>query len=102
MSQTSRPERTRNLPNGDYQARHEDLGVQATYYFRRIGGFKEEFQCFREVVARFLDGITLTSDVEFRTQGDVTVSFALNDGSELAFLLHDFVLPHAYYIRGAG
>ena len=79
--QTSRPERTRSLPNRDLQTRHEDFIVHALLYLAGIGGFKEKLQRFLQIAPCLFNAAALARDVELRAQRDVTAVFLFNDGS---------------------
>src|SRR5215216_4124378 len=81
IRQTWRPESARSLPNGNFQARDKDLGMQALGDLRWIGGFEEQFERFHEVIARLLDRASLARDIQFRAQRDIAVALALDDGS---------------------
>ena len=64
MRQTSRPERTRSLPNGDLDLRDVDLSSNVPVEFLRGGGLKEKGQGFRQVRACFGNGVSLACDIE--------------------------------------
>ena len=40
---------------------------------------EEEAESFREIGARLLDGVPLASNVKLGTEGDVTITLALDD-----------------------
>src|SRR6266478_4053775 len=67
MAQTSRPERTRSLPNLYLEPRDKNFGVTAAFYLARIA---------------------LAGYVEFRAKPDIAVTFPLNNRGELLCLLH--------------
>jgi len=52
--------------------------------FRSISGFKKQRQRFDEVGAGFFKAVALAGDVQFRAQGHIPVSFALDDGGQAA------------------
>jgi len=64
--QTSRPERTRNLPKRNLEPGNEDLGVQAPLNFGRVSRFEKQLNRFDQIAARTFDGITLAGDVQLR------------------------------------
>ena len=72
MRQTSRPERTRSLPNGDLDLRDVDLSSNVPVEFLRGGGLKEKGQGFRQVRACFGNGVSLACDIYFGAQGDIS------------------------------
>ena len=63
---------------------------------RRIGGFEEKGQGLDEIDARSLHGVALVGDVEFRAQGHMPVTFALDDGCQAARLLHPSTIANIY------
>ena len=71
------------LPDRDLQAGHVGLPRAPPLDFRGIGRLEEEFQGFLEILPRLLDGVSLTGDIEFRTKGDISVPFSLDDGGEV-------------------
>src|SRR3954454_9108369 len=93
MAHTSRPERMRNLPDRNIQARHKDLGMQTFSHFGRRGGLEEQRERFREVVTRLLDGVALASDVKLRAERDVAVAFTLDDCGKLLGPFHCRIPP---------
>jgi hypothetical protein len=88
MAQTSRPDKTRNLPNLDLKPGYKNLGVLAALDLRSVGGFKEQLYRFLQILPGSLDGIALTCDINFGAKADIAVAFALNDGGELLYVLH--------------
>ena len=50
--------------------------------FLRRSAFKEPFERFSKIVARFFDAIALARNVEFGAEGDESVVFGLDDRSE--------------------
>ena len=79
MRQTSRPERTRSLPNGDLDLCHVDLSTKVPVEFLRGGGFEEQGQRFRQVRARFGYAVSLACDIYFVAQGDISVALTFDD-----------------------
>ena len=57
----------------------------------RRGGFEEQLKRFPKIIVRFLNGIALRGDIEFRAKGHKSVPFAFNNGRKL--LLHG-LFPH--------
>ena len=84
MRQTSRPERTRSLPNGDLDLRDVDLSSNVPVEFLRGGGLKEKGQGFRQVRACFGNGVSLACDIYFGAQGDISIALPFNDCGQLA------------------
>lgn len=83
MAQASRPGSTRSLPKGDVDRRHVNFLVQTFLAFFGRGGFEKQLQGFPEIGAGFLDGLALAGDVQFRAQGDVPITLALDNCREL-------------------
>src|SRR6266478_5327431 len=88
MAQTSRPERTRSLPNLYLEPRDKNFGVTAAFYLARICRLKKQLDRFLKIVARRFDRIALAGYVEFRAKPDIAVTFPLNNRGELLCLLH--------------
>lgn len=88
IRQTSRPEMTRSLPNGNLQSRDQNLAVQLPLNLDRIGRFKEILERLDEIRACRLDRIPLARDVKFGTEGDLDRSLTPDDRSKLARLFH--------------
>ena len=65
ISQTSCPDRTRSLANGDFELGDEDLAAHPASDLRRVRCLEEELESLPEVVARLLYGVPLARDVEF-------------------------------------
>ena len=78
----------RGLPNRYLKSRDKDFQVHPCCYFSRVCGFEKEFERFLQIASRFLDGVALTGDIQFRTQRDIAVIFAFNDCGELAGMFH--------------
>jgi ABC-type metal ion transport system substrate-binding protein len=78
ISQTSRPERTRSLPNADLNLRYENFAAHASLNFVARSAFKEQLKSFSQILASRLHSLALAGDVQFWTQGDETIVFALN------------------------
>src|SRR3954452_9596657 len=76
--QSSLPEKTRRLPSADLESGDEDLAVHSHQHFRWIGRFEEELYGFSKVRRRVFDRVALAGDFELRTEGDVTIVFAVD------------------------
>jgi hypothetical protein len=85
---TSRPDSTRSLPNRNLQTRYKDLTVETVLYFRGISRFKEQFDGFYQIASSLFDGVTLTRDVQFRTQGHIAIVLPFYDAGKLLELFH--------------
>jgi hypothetical protein len=57
MAQTSRPDKTRNLPNLDLKPGDENLGVSTALNLRAVGSLKKQLDCFLQIFPGFFDGI---------------------------------------------
>src|SRR3989344_9521643 len=89
IRQTSRPDRTRSLATCRFESGDQYLGVQALLDFSGIGGFQEQLHRFLQIGCCFLDRWPLTGDIQLRTQGNIQITFALqNRGIQ--------VLSHVY------
>jgi hypothetical protein len=88
MAQTSRPERTRSLPNLDLKSRHKYFGVPPSFDLGWIGRLKEEFNGFLQICASCLDGIALARDIQLGTESNISVALALNDRRKLLRPFH--------------
>jgi len=74
---TSRPERTRNLLNGDVEVGDVDLAVKALRDRRWTCGLEEETEGLLEVGAGLLDGVACQlSGLAFRGGGPICGSAA--------------------------
>jgi len=82
------PDSTRNLPNRNLQTRDKDLTVEPVLYFRGISRFKEQFDGFYQIASSLFDGVTLTRDVQFRTQGHIAIVLPFYDAGKLLELFH--------------
>jgi hypothetical protein len=80
MAQTSRPEKTRSLPNLYLESGNKDLSVPSALDLTFVGGFQERFNRFLKIPAGGFDTVALAGNVEFGTQSDVAIAFAFNDG----------------------
>lgn len=88
--QTSRPDRTRSLPNGYLELGYVYLLMKSIPDLRRIGGLEEQLQGFNQVGAGLTDGVALTRNVQFWAERHVPVVLAFNDRRELMGSLHKF------------
>jgi hypothetical protein len=87
MRQISEPERTRSLPNGYLNLRHEDFAVKASGDFGR--GRRLEVECERldKVGSRLFDRRTFTRNIEFGAQRYKAVVLTFDDrGQALRWL----------------
>ena len=83
IRQTSRPERTRSLPNRDLYMGHVDLVAPAPLDF--LGGrrLEEERDRFLEVAPSLGYGVSLAGNIHFRTQCHVPIAFPFDDRCQL-------------------
>jgi hypothetical protein len=79
MAQTSRPERTRSLPNLNLKSGHKYFGVPPAFNLTWICCLKEEFNGLLQIRARGLDCLALARDIKLGTESNVSVALALND-----------------------
>jgi len=86
--QTSKPARTRSLPNRDLDLSYEDLAVEAARNLGWGGGFEKERKRFNEVRTCLFDRIALACDVEFRAECYKPVVFTLDDRRHLSQVRH--------------
>jgi hypothetical protein len=63
MLHTSRPDRTRRLPNSHRYMGHEHLFVKPILDFGRISRLKEQLDRFDQIMPGFFDSMSLTGDV---------------------------------------
>lgn len=78
--QTPFPERTFNLPNDNLQLCHVHFIMEARVDFFWRSHFKEQLQRFFQVCPGFTYRVTLTSDINFWTEGHIAIIFLFNDG----------------------
>ena len=76
---TSFPERTRSLPNGNLDLCHKNIPMEPLLYFFWRSCFEKQFQCFLKVITCLLNGISLASNIQFRTKRYVSVPLFLYD-----------------------
>lgn len=88
MSQTSRPDSTRSLPNFDLKTRDKNFGVTAALYLARICRLKKQLDRLLKIAARRLDRIALAGYVELRAKPNIAAAFPLNDRRELLRSFH--------------
>ena len=83
IRQTSRPERTRSLPNRDFDMGHVDFVAPAVCDF--LGGrrFEEECERFLEMGPRLSYGVSLTGNIHFRAKSNIPVALAFDDRGQL-------------------
>ena len=84
----SRPDSTRNLPNGYLKAGDVYLVVKSITYLTGACAFQKKFNCLHQVILGLVDGITLAGDVQLRAQGDISVAFSFDDCRKLMCGLH--------------
>lgn len=92
MAQTSRPERTRSLPNLNLKSRHKYFGVPPSFDLAWIRCLEEQLNGLLQICARGLDCLALARDVKLGTESNVSVALALklalNDRRELLRSFH--------------
>jgi hypothetical protein len=62
----------------------------------RVGGFEEQGEGLDETKAGSVQGLTIARYVEFRAEGHVAVSRALDDCCQAASLLLPFIIANIY------
>jgi hypothetical protein len=91
MAQTSRPERTRSLPNLDLKSRYKYFGVPASFDFGWIRRFEKQLDRFLQVCTSTLDRVALARDIELGTKPNVPLALALNDCGQLLRVFHEYL-----------
>src|SRR5450830_356996 len=97
ISQTSRPDTTRSLTNGDFDLGDEDLAAHSSRDLRGVCSLEEELEGFLEVRARLLHGAPLTRDVDLGAECDVAVALLLDDRGEELRRRHASHFPRSYF-----
>jgi hypothetical protein len=82
--QTSRPERTRSLPNRYLYGRDIDLSVQTLSDLGLAGVLKEQLERLLQMCSCLLDGLTLAGDGYFGAEGNKTVVLAFDQSGKSA------------------
>jgi len=85
---TSRPERTRSLPNLNLKSSYEYFRVKTPFNLARVGCFKEQLDCLLEIRTGRLDCFALAGDIELRAKTDIPSAIALNNRCQLLSLFH--------------
>jgi hypothetical protein len=83
MAQTSRPERTRSLPNLYLKASYKYLRVTTPLDLVFIRGFQKQFDGFLKILASLLNRCALTGNVKLGTKPDISIALALDNCCEL-------------------
>src|SRR5271165_6407101 len=91
-AQSSRPEKTRSLPNFYLKPGDKDFRMPAALDLARVSRFQEKFNRLLQVLACIFDGVSLARNIELRAQGHIPIAFALNNRSHLN-LTHTAPLP---------
>lgn len=68
--------------NRDLDQRYVKLALQSALDLVSRGAFKEQIERFPQVVARLLNRIPLTGNIEFRAKRDISRSLAFDDGGQ--------------------
>lgn len=90
--QTSRPERTRSLPNRNLDLSDNQLPAVPPAHLSRLCCLEKQRQGFHQVRACFFEGRALTGDIQFRTQRDEAIVLRLNDSGQALRSLHNLGL----------
>jgi|HubBroStandDraft_5_1064220.scaffolds.fasta_scaffold835695_2 hypothetical protein len=88
MAHTSRPERTRSLPNLYLESGDEHFSVPSALDLTFVGGFQEQFNRFLQILAGGFDSVALTGNVKLGAQSDIAIAFAFDNRRELLHCLH--------------
>jgi hypothetical protein len=88
MPQTSRPERTRSLPNLNLKSRDKYFRMPTPFDLCRVRTLKEEFDGFLQVRSSGFYAVTLARNIELGTKSDVCIALAFNNGCKLLHLFH--------------
>ncbi len=81
---TSRPDRTRSLPNRYLDPGDKHLAVQPSRDLGRICRLKEQLQRLDQFRSRGFDRVGLAREVELGTQSHASQVLPFDDGGELA------------------
>jgi hypothetical protein len=90
MAHTSRPERTRSLPNLDLKPRYKYFGVPPSFDLCWIRRLEEELDRLLQIRASAFDGIALARYIEFGTEPYVSIALAFNDRRKRLRLFHEY------------
>lgn len=90
--QTSRPDRTRSLPNHHLNTGDEHFAVKPPRDLRCLGRFEEQLERFDQVLPSRFNGVALTRDVQFRAERDIGIVLAFDDGRKLARGFHPLIV----------
>lgn len=77
--QTSSPDRTRSLPNGNLDLGDEHLAAETPDNFGPVGGFEEKSEGLNQIRFGFIDRSALARDVEFRAKRHKSRVFSFDD-----------------------
>lgn len=83
IARTSRPDKTRSLPNGYLYTGNVAFAGEVLGNLLVAGNLKKTFERFDEVTSSLLDGVSLTSDANLRAQCHEAVAFSSNDGGQI-------------------
>src|SRR5580698_4272883 len=86
MAHTSRPDRTRSLPNLYLESGDEHFSVPSALDLTFVGGFQEQFNRFLQILAGGFDAVALTGNVKLGAQSDIAIAF--DNRRELLHCLH--------------
>jgi hypothetical protein len=78
--QTSKPERTRSLPNRHLDLSDEHFIMEAAGDLGGVGGFEKQRQGLDQIHSGFFDRSALARDIQLGAQGDKAVILTLDDG----------------------
>ena len=67
---------------------NENFALEGPLDLGSVRRFEKQLQCLRQIAPCFFDGVALTGDVQFGTEGDIAVSLSLNDGHKMLKLFH--------------
>src|ERR687898_742222 len=81
-AQTSLPDRTRNLANVYLYLCNEHLVTKPFLDFFRGSRLEKKFQRLTQIIPRGFNGVTLACDIQFRTQRNISVALAFDQGSQ--------------------
>ena len=83
IAQTSLPEKTRNLANRHLQLSYVNFSRQPLLHFFRRCAFKKQLQSFAQILTSAFNAVSLTGDVQFWTQRNITITFPFNNCGQL-------------------
>src|ERR1700684_3210965 len=88
MAHTSRPERTRSLPNLNLKSRHKHFRVPPSFDLGWVRCLEKQLNGLLQICARSLNCLALARDIKLGTESNVSVALALDNRCELLRSFH--------------